>query len=92
MAENRNSCCSQPGKEREMVCIDTYRVLDSCRDKDCFEDVKVYLTCTGQDIINRTSVVRAKSSKVLWSYIDIDTVPFNRGFYQLSIRIYVKIK
>ena len=93
MAENRNSCFCQSdrGKERDMICIDTYRVLDSCRDKDCFEDVRVYLTCFGQEIIDRTTVVRAKSARVLWSYIDIDNVPFNRGFYQLSIRIYVKI-
>ncbi|MCI9449447.1 MAG: hypothetical protein HFE30_04250 [Clostridiales bacterium] len=93
MADNRNSCfCgSDRGREKDMVCIDTYRVLDSCRDKDCFEDVRVYLTCYGQEIIDKTTVVRAKCAKVLWSYIDIDTVPFNRGFYQLSIRIYIKI-
>lgn len=89
MAENRNICGQN--RERDMVCIDTYRVLDSCRDKDCYEDVKVYLTCCGQEIIDRTTVVRAKYAKVLWSYIDIDTVPFNRGFYQLTIKIYVKI-
>lgn len=89
MADNRNSSCQS--RERDMICIDTYRVLDSCRDKDCYEDVKVYLTCCGQEIIERTSVVRAKYAKVLWSYIDIDNVPFNRGFYQLSIKIYVKI-
>lgn len=92
MAENRNSCLgSDRGRDKDMVCIDTYRILDSCRDKDCFEDVRVYLTCYGQEIIDRTTVVRAKSAKVLWSYIDIDNVPFNRGFYQLSIRIYIKI-
>ena len=91
MAENRNSCFSQPERGRDMVCIDTYRILDSCRDKDCFEDVRVYLTSYGQEIIDRTTVVRAKSAKVLWSYIDIDSVPFNRGFYQLSIRIYIKV-
>jgi len=90
MAEYRNSG-GQCGKDRDMVCIDTYRVLDSCRDKDCFEDVRVYLTCDGQDIIDRTNVVRAKSAKVVWSCIDIDQVPFNRGFYQLYIKIYVKI-
>lgn len=90
MAEFRNSG-SSCSREKDMVCIDTYRVLDSCRDKDCFEDVRVYLTCMGQDIIDRTSVVRAKSSKVVWSCIDIDNVPFNRGFYQLFIKIYVKI-
>jgi len=89
MADNRNSCCQ--GKERDMVCIDTYRVLDSCRDKDCYEDVKVYLTCCGQEIIDRTTVVRAKCAKVLWSYIDNYNVPFNRGFYQFSRKIYVKI-
>ncbi len=91
MVENRNNNCSQNSRERDMVCIDTYRILDSCRDKDCFENVRVYLTCCGQEIIQRASVVRGKSSRVLWSYIDIDPVPFNRGFYQLSVKIYVKI-
>ncbi len=91
MGEFRNSG-SPCHKERDMVCIDTYRVLDSCRDKDCFEDVRVYLTCLGQDIIDRTSVVRAKSAKIVWSCIDIDPVPFNRGFYQLFIKIYAKIQ
>lgn len=90
MADYRNNGggCS---RDRDMICIDTHRVLDSCRDKDCFEDVRVYLTCIGQEIIDRTGIVRAKSAKVVWSCIDIDNVPFNRGFYQLFIKIYVKI-
>lgn len=87
MAECRNT----GGRDRDLICIDTYRVLDSCRDKDCFENIRVYLTCIGQDIIDRTSVVRAKCAKVVWSGINIDSVPFNRGFYQLFIKIYVKI-
>jgi len=93
MTDIRNtcSCSSDRGRERDMVCIDTYRVLDSCRDKDCFEDVRVYLTSCGQDILDRTTVVRAKSAHVLTSYIDITAVPFNKGFYQLSIKIYIKI-
>jgi len=93
MSENRNSFTHTADRcrERDMICIDTYRVLDSCRDKDCFEDVRVYLTDCGQEIIDRTTVVRAKSAKVVWSYINIDSVPFNRGFYQLAIKIYVKI-
>lgn len=89
MTENR--LCGQGSSMKDMVCIDTYRVLDSCRDKDCFEDVRVFLTCYGQEIIERTCAVRAKSAKVLWSYIDIDAVPFNRGFYQLTIKIFTKI-
>ncbi len=90
MAEYRNSG-GQCARDRDMICIDTYRVLDSCRDKDCFEDVRVYLTGCGQEIIERTNAVRAKCAKVVWACIDIDHVPFNRGFYQLFIKIYVKI-
>lgn len=82
---------SQSCSSKDVVCIDTYRVLDSCRDKDCFENVKVYLTSFGQEIIERTNIVRAKYSKVLSAYIDIDEVPFNRGFYQLSIKLFVKL-
>ena len=92
MADNRMSNAAfDRGRDRETVCIDTYRVLDSCRDRDCFEDVRVYLTCDGQQIIDRTTAHRVTDARVLWSYIDIDSVPFNRGFYQLTIRIYIKI-
>ena len=88
MSDNRSCLNSQ---SKETVCIDTYRVLDSCRDKDCFENVKVYLTEFGEEIIDRTSTVRAKCAKIISAYIDVNEVPFNRGFYQLNIRIYVKI-
>ena len=85
-----NKFCSA-SNQKENICIDTYRVLDSCRDKDCFENVRVYLTDFGEEIIDRTSVVRAKFAKIVSAYIDINDVPFNRGFYQLNIKMYVKI-
>lgn len=87
MSDNRQ--CQSSAKE--MVCIDTYRVLDSCRDKDCFEDVRVYLTCYGQELVDRGAAVRAKCARTVWAYIDIDPVPFNRGFYQLTVRMYIRI-
>ena len=79
------------GVQRDMVCVDTYRVLDSCRDKDCFEDVRVFLTVPGAEMLNRAGAVRAKTAKVVWACVDMDSVPFNRGFYQLLIRIYCRI-
>ena len=88
MLDNKN--CSNP-HQKENICIDTYRVLDSCRDKDCYENVKVYLTDFGEEIIERTSNIRAKCAKIISSYIDVVDVPFNRGFYQLNIKIYTKI-
>ena len=76
---------------KETVCIDTYRVLDSCRDRDCFRDTKCFLTPYGQEIIERTDSVRTKYAKVVSAFIDVDQVPFNCGFYQLSSKIYVKL-
>lgn len=85
-----NKFCSSP-HQKENICIDTMRVLDSCRDKDCFENVRVFLTNFGEEIIDRTSIIRAKCAKIISAYIDINDVPFNRGFYQLNIKMYVKI-
>lgn len=93
MGENRFSCGpSGQGASKEMVCIETNRILDSCRDRDCFENVKVMLTDFGNDIIERTTNIRAKSACIAWTYIGIDPVRFNRGFYTVTIKFYIKIK
>ena len=91
MAENRFSCAPSGGNARETVCIETNRVLDSCRDRDCFEHVRVYLSCYGNEILERTGAIRAKCANIIWTYIGIDPIQFNRGFYSVTIRFYVKI-
>lgn len=90
MADNRS--CSGTGNQcRETVCIDCNRVLDSCKDKDCFTDVKVYLTEFGQEIIDKSAAFRVKCTKIVGVNIDTEPVQFNRGFYQILIRFYVKL-
>lgn len=93
MGENRFPCGSTNNQcsPRETVCIETNRILDSCRDRDCFEDAKVILTDFGNDIIERTANVRAKDACIAWTYIGIEPVRFNRGFYSVVIKFYVKI-
>ena len=95
MAENKYSgCCNTQGNSAsrsEMVSIETNRILDSCRDRDCFEDVKVLLTDFGYDILERTTNIRAKNACISWTYIGIDPVRFNRGFYSVTIKFYIKI-
>ena len=91
MAENRFPCTPGGSANRETVCIDTNRVLDSCRDRDCFENVRVYLSCYGNELLERTGAIRAKCANIVWTYIGIDPIQFNRGFYAVTIRFYVKI-
>ncbi|MCI8590401.1 MAG: hypothetical protein HFE77_06820 [Clostridiales bacterium] len=76
---------------KEVVCIDCNRVLDSCRDKDCFENVEVFLTEFGEEIINNTTSVRIKNAELVHCDIYTECVQFNRGFYQITIRFFVKI-
>lgn len=73
------------------VYIDTHRILDSCRDKDCFEDVPVYLSDACHDILERSGSVRTKCAKIICANIHVDPIPFNRGFYQIGITMYIKI-
>lgn len=91
MAENKFSCVPGCSPARETVCIDTSRVLDSCRDRDCFENARVYLSDFGNEVLEHTSTIRAKSAKIVWTCINIDPVRFNRGFYTVNIRFYVKL-
>ncbi len=94
MADNRCSCGqgSLTSGSRETVCISTMRVLDSCRDRDCYEDSRVYLTPYGQEIIDRTTTVRTTDAKIVASSIGVDEVPFNCGFYQITARFYIRLK
>lgn len=88
MSENRN--CIQ-SKIKEAVCIDTNRVYDSCADKDCLEDLRVYFTSSAQCIINRATNVRCRGSEVLNAFIEVERVPFNRGFYSVDITYFFKV-
>lgn len=88
-----NKMCSRAGNNcsKENVAIDCNRILDSCRDKDCFENTRVYLTDCGNDIIDNTSTVRVKSTKVIGCCTTVEPVQFNRGFYQVYLRFYTRL-
>ncbi len=92
MGENRFPCGpSNQTQCKEMIAIEANRILDSCRDRDCYEDVKVILTDFGNEIIQRTTSVRAKDACIAWTNIIIEPVRFNRGFYSVNIKFYIKI-
>lgn len=89
MQDNRFSC--GPGIGKETVCIETNRILDSCRDRDCYENVRVFLTDCGKEIIEHTSAVRVKHAFIKQANISLDPVQFNRGFYAINIRLFIKL-
>ncbi len=92
MQENRNTPLGFGCDARGTVCIDTKRVLDCCRDRDCFEDTRVYLTSYGEEILGNATNVKTKSAKTVWAYVGIDEVPFNNGFYQITVKYYILLE
>ncbi len=92
MQDNRKAALGFCQDNRGTVCIDTKRVLDSCRDRDCFEDARVYLTSFGEDILSSATNVKTKSATTIWAYVGIDEVPFNNGFYQITVKYYILLE
>ena len=91
MQDNRFPCGISDKGRSEQVCIEANRILDSCRDRDCFEDVKVILTDFGGEIIEHTTAIRAKNACISSTYIGIDPVKFNKGFYSVTVKFFIKI-
>ncbi len=77
---------------REAVCIHTRKIFDSCRDKDCIEDLRVYPTIGSQQYISGAISVRPRSAELLCVKVDVDEVTFNRGYYTVDVRYFYKIK
>jgi hypothetical protein len=77
---------------REAVCVHTRKIYDSCKDKDCIEDLRLYLTRESQCYIDNAVSVRAKSAKLLYVAIDVEEVTFNKGYYTVDLRYFYKVK
>ena len=76
---------------REAVCVHTRKVYDSCRDKECVQDMHVYLTPASQSVLETATSVRPGTAQLLWIYVDVDSVPFNKGFYTVDAVYYYRV-
>lgn len=85
--------CAKPSTPElgDTVCIHTDKIYDSCRDKDCIEDARVFLTACGQEIIDRAVNVKCRKSEIIWVFTDVEPVPFNRGYYTVDLKFFFKI-
>lgn len=88
MVERNGSLGGLCGKQEQLCCISVNKVFDSARDKDCLEDLRVHLSDMAQEVVDRATAVRCKDVDVINTNISIESVPFNRGFYQVTVRYY----
>ena len=77
---------------KEAVCIHTRKIFDSCRDKDCVEDLRVYPTVCSQAYIDSAFSVRPRSAELLYAHVNVEEITFNRGYYTVDVTYFYKIK
>ena len=82
---------TQSGTNDKSTCIDVNKIYDSAKDKECIEDLRVYLGPDAQEIIDNASNLRSKCAEVLWASINVSDVAFNKGYYSVSIRYYFRL-
>ena len=64
--------CS-PEDLQEALSIHTRKITDSCRDKDCIEDLRVYLSRGSQATLDAAVGVKVRCAELLYTYIDVET-------------------
>lgn len=76
---------------KEAVCIDAMRIYDSCSDKDCLEDLRVLFPAARQPMIDSATNVRIKDVSVITVYVDLQPIPFNKGFYSVDMTFFFEV-
>ena len=74
MADNCNqTACGGPDDVRGAMSIHTKKITDSCRDKDCIEDLRVYLTKSSQCVLDNSPGAKVRCADLIYTYIDVET-------------------
>lgn len=76
---------------KEAVRIHTKKITDSCRDKDCVEDLRVYFTQEAQATLNNAASVKARCAELIFANLEVEPVAFNRNHYCIDITFYYRI-
>ena len=76
---------------QEALSIHTRKITDSCRDKDCIEDLRVYLTRGSQSILDSAASVKVRCVELIGTYIDVEPVAFDRNHYCIDVTFFYRI-
>ena len=76
---------------RETVCVNVDRIYDCCKDRDCMQDLRVYIPEEYQELLDNAVSIKPCGAEILWTYIDVEPLSFNNGFYTVDIRFYIRV-
>lgn len=73
------------------VCIHTQRITDSCLDKDCIDDLRVYLTESSQSALESAGSVKIRCAELLYASVDTEPLAYKSGWYAVDVSFYYRI-
>ena len=76
---------------REAVSINTRKIFDSCRDKDCIEDLRVFPTVSSQSYIENALSIRPRSAELLYCAVSVEPISFDRGWYTVDCSYFYRV-
>ena len=80
-----------PQDLQQAMSIHTRKITDSCRDKDCIEDLRVYLTRGSQSLLDSCAGAKVRCAELLYTYIDVEPVAFDRNHYCIDVTFYYRV-
>ncbi len=92
MSERNNSAIDPSCKKiNEAICVDVDRVYDSCADKDCLADLRVYFSDCEEAVIQNATSIRCRGCEVCDVLVEIEKIPFNKGFYSVDLTFFFRV-
>lgn len=73
------------------VCINTNQIYDSCRDRDCVTDARVYFTSDVMYDIDSAINVKLKKAEIIWVYTNVEPLSFNSGYFSVDLKFFVRV-
>ncbi len=89
--QKKDTLCCDPADLRQAMSLHTRKITDACRDKDCIEDLRVYLTTGSQSVLDSAASTRVRCAELLYTYIDVEPVAFDRNHYCIDVTFYYRI-
>ena len=76
---------------RESVGVNTSKIFDTCLDKDCVDELRVYPTVSSLTRMDSALSIRPRSSDLLYVDVTVSPISFNRGYYTVDCTYFYRV-
>ena len=80
-----------PEELHNALSVHTRKITDSCRDKDCIESLRVYLTRGSQAILDTAAGAKVRCADLVYAAVDVEPVAFDRNHYCIDVTFYYRV-